>query len=112
MAFTLPGNRIWEWSTPLTVAASPLLSTATAPWFDTTGYTNILPAYKFTTGTTVITAEGSFDGVNLDADLTALYGAFPASGTAFPVASPYFRIRVVQTVADATVTKIFLQARQ
>ena len=112
MPFTLPGNRIWEWSTPLLVSASPLLSSATAGWFDTTGYTQVLPSYKFTSGTTVITAEGSFDGATLDADLTALYGAFPASGTAFAVLSPYFRIRVVQTVADATVTKIFLQARQ
>ena len=108
MPFTLPGNRIWENTALLTVAASPLVTA----WFDTTGYTTVLPSYKFTTGTTVITAEGSFDGVNLDADLTTLYGAFPASGTTFPVLSPYFRIRVVQTVADATVTKVFLQARQ
>jgi hypothetical protein len=112
MAFTLPGNRIWEWQTLLTVAASPLLSSATAGWFDTTGYTNVLPSYKFTSGTTVITAEGSFDGSTLDADLTTLYGAFPASGTSFPVLSPWFRIRIVQSVADATVTKVFLQARQ
>ena len=108
MPFTLPGNRIWENTALLTVAASPLVTA----WFETTGYTNVLPSYKFTTGTTVITAEGSFDGVTLDADLTALYGAFPASGTAFAVLSPYFRIRIVQSVADATVTKVFLQARQ
>jgi hypothetical protein len=107
MAFTLPGNRVWESQALLTVAASPLVT----GWFDTTGYTNVLPSYKFTTGTTVITAEGSFDGTTLDADLTTLYGAFPASGTAFPVLSPWFRIRIVQSVADATVTKVFLQAR-
>ncbi len=102
-----PGERIWVQLAPLTQAASPLVTA----WFDTTGYTNVLPSYKFTTGTTVMTAEGSFDGSALDADLTALYGAFPASGTPFPVLSPFFRVRLVQTVADATVTKVFLQAR-
>ncbi len=108
MPFTLPGNRIWENTALLTVAASPLVTA----WFDTTGYTTVLPSYKFTAGTTVITAEGSFDGATLDSDLTTLYGAFPASGTSFAVLSPYFRVRIVQSVADATVTKVFLQARQ
>ena len=104
---TLPGYRVWESQTLLTVAASPLVTA----WFDTTGYTVVLPSYKFTSGTTVITAEGSFDGSTLDADLTTLYGAFPASGTPFPVLSPWFRVRIIQTIADATVTKVFLQSR-
>jgi hypothetical protein len=102
-----PGERLWESLAPLTVAASPLVTA----WLDTTGFTVVLPSYKFTAGTTVITAEGSFDGVNLDADLTALYSAFPASGTPFNVLSPFFRVRIVQSVSDATVTKVFLQAR-
>jgi hypothetical protein len=106
MATTL-GFRVWENSIALTQAASPLVTA----WIDTTGYTTVLPSYKFTSGTTVITAEGSFDGVNLDSDLTTLYGSFPASGTSFAVLSPFFRIRIVQTVADATVTKVFLQSR-
>src|SRR6266536_322605 len=102
-----PGERIWVQLTPLTQAASPLVTA----WFDTTGYTVVLPSYKFTTGTCTDTAEDSFDDTTLDADLTTLYGAFPASGTPFNVLSPFFRVRLVQTVADATVTKVFLQAR-
>ena len=109
MASVLPGQVILEYNGPvLTVAASPLLTA----WFDTANYTSVLPVYKFTGGTTVVTADGSWDGTNLDTDLTTLYGAaLPASGTAFAVLSPFFRIRVVQTIADNTVTKIFLKAR-
>jgi hypothetical protein len=106
MAPTLPGYKIWEYYTPLTVAASPLLS----PWFDTTGYTQVVPAWKFTGGAQAFSLDASLDGVNLDADMTTLYSA-PATGTAFTVFSPFFRLHVVQTVADATVTKILLQAR-
>jgi hypothetical protein len=102
-----PGYHIWTYSTPvLTVAASPLLS----PWFNTEGYTDVLPVYKFTGGTSVITFDGSFDGVNVDSDLTTAYGTI-TSGTSVPTMSPYFRVRVVQTIADNTVTKIFLKSR-
>jgi hypothetical protein len=108
MASVLPGQVILEYnSSPvLTVAASPLLTA----WFDTANYSQIIPAYKFTGGTSVITFDGSWDGINLDADLTSLYGTI-TSGTAVNVASPWFRVRVVQSVADNTVTKFFLKAR-
>ena len=108
MASVFAGQVIWEYnSSPvLTVAASPLLS----PWFDTANYSQVLPLYKFTGGTSVITFDGSWDGINLDADLTTLYGTV-TSGTALAVASPWFRVRVVQTIADNTVTKIYLKAR-
>jgi hypothetical protein len=102
-----PGYHIWTYSTPaLTVAASPLLS----PWFKTEGYTNILPVFKFVGGTTAISFDGSFDGSTLDADLTGLYGTV-TTATSMPVASPWFRVRVAQTIADNTVTKIFLMSR-
>jgi hypothetical protein len=100
----LPGYKIWEYTTPLTVAASPLLS----PWFDTTGYTQVLPFMLSAGGTTVYSIDGSFDGATADADFA--YTA-PTTGTTFSVVSPYIRFHVVQTVADATKTKIFLQAR-
>lgn len=103
---TLPGYKIWEYFTPLTVAASPLLS----PWIETTGFTTVLPFWKFTGGTQVFSVDASVDGVNADTDLGSLYSA-PVSGTAFSVASPFLRLHVVQSVADATVTKIFLQSR-
>jgi hypothetical protein len=106
MAPTPPGYHLWEQWTPLTQAASPLVS----PWIDASGFSQVVPAWKFTGGTSTPTIEASLDGSTLDADLTTLYSA-PTSGTAFNVLSPFFRFKVVQTVADATVTKIFLQSR-
>lgn len=101
---TPPGYKIWENTVALTVANSPLVSA----WFDTTGYTQILPYFAFTTGTTVFTVEGSFDGANKDSVLT--YGS-PASGTAMNVEHTFIRFRIVQSVADATVTTVFIQSR-
>ena len=106
MAPTPPGFHLLEYSTPLTVAASPLLS----PWIDATGFTQVVPGFKFTGGTSTPTIEASLDGSTLDSDLTTLYSS-PTSGTAFAVVSPYFRFKVVQTTSDATVTKIFLQSK-
>jgi hypothetical protein len=106
MAPTPPGYRLWEYFTPLTQAASPL----TSPWIDASGFSQVVPGFKFTTGTSTPTIEASIDGTTVDADLTTLYSA-PVSGTAFSVVSPWFRFKVVQTVADATVTKIVLTSR-
>jgi hypothetical protein len=106
VAPTPPGYRLWEYFTPLTVAASPLVS----PWIDATGFSQVVPGFKFTGGTSTPSIEASVDGSALDSDLTTLYSA-PVSGTAFSVVSPYFRFKVVQTVADATVTKIILTSR-
>jgi len=103
---TLPGYKIWEYYTPLTVANSPLLG----PWIDTTGFTQVLPYWKFTGGTQVFSIDASIDGSTADTDLGSLYSA-PVSGTAFDVKSPWLRLHVVQSVADATVTKILLQSR-
>lgn len=104
MAPTLPGYKLFENSAVVTTAASPLLSA----WIDTTGFTTVLPWFVFAGGTTVFTAEGSFDGSAVDADFA--YAAL-TSATAFPVVSPFIRFRLVQTVADATKSKIFIQAR-
>lgn len=102
-----PGQRIWEYSgPPITTALSPLLS----PWFDTTGYTTVMPVFKFTSGTSVHSILASWDGISGDADLTALW-ATPSTGTALIVMSPFFRWQTVQTIADATVSKVFLAAR-
>ena len=109
---TLPGFRVWEMNTPATVAASPIVT----GWYDTTGYTTLLLTYVFTnsTGTTTPTIEGSFDGSTLDTDMT--YAALAASpqittGVSVAILTPYVRFRIVQATADATRTKIFVQAR-
>lgn len=109
---TPPGYKIWENATPLTTAASPLLT----GWFDTTGYTQVLVSAVFTntTGTTTLTVEGSFDGSTQDSTMT--YGAgitasTGATGTAITVQHSYIRFRVVQATANATATTIFVQSR-
>lgn len=104
MPGTPPGYKIWENTTPLTTAASPLVS----PWFDTTGYSSFLPYFVFAGGTTALTVEGSFDGSTQDTTLT--YTA-PTSGTAMDAKHTFIRFRVVQTVGNATTTTIFVQAR-
>jgi hypothetical protein len=58
MAPTPPGYRLWEWFTPLTQAASPL----TSPWIDATGFSQVVPGFKFTTGTSTASIEASIDG--------------------------------------------------
>lgn len=102
-----PGSKIWASVAPLTVAASPLVT----GWFDTDGYTNVVLAYVFTGGTTVMTAEGSGDAISLEA--THAYPALAASpqgALVVPVMHDFIRFRLVQTVADATVTTVFAQA--
>jgi hypothetical protein len=88
----------------LTVAASPLLSA----WLDVSGIGRVLPWFAFTTGTSTHSIEGSWDGANADADFA--YTA-PTSGTEFNIVSPFIRWRTVQTVADATKSKVYLVAR-
>ena len=104
MAPTPPGYTLWEWTTPLTQAASPLQS----PWIDTAGYTQVVPFFIFAGGTSTVALQGAFDGATADADFG--YSA-PTSGTAFTVLSPYIRFRLVQATADATRTKACVQAR-
>ena len=98
------GYRVFEWQTAVTQAASP----ATTPFIDTAGFTRVLPFFATAGGTTVITIEGSTDGSTLDADLTAIT---LTSGTQADIPYPYIRLKITQTVADSTKTKIYVQAR-
>lgn len=101
MASQLP----WGQSGPaLTVAASPLLS----PWIECVGFSQVVPFFAFAGGTSTHSIEGSFDGQNPDADFA--YAA-PVSGTPFTVISPFIRWKTVQTVADATKSKVLLRPR-
>lgn len=111
---TLPGFKIWENTAALTTAASPLVS----PWFDTTGYTTLLIECVLAGGTTAITVEGSFDGVNLDSTMTYADTGLPISASNAPagltvvVKHTFVRFRVVQTVGNATTTTVYVQSRQ
>src|SRR5207249_4320652 len=107
MALTPPGWKVWDYVTPATLALSPIIS----PWFDTTGYTNLLVSYVFTnsTGTTTLTVEGSFDGSTQETDIT--YAAVGATPATVQVVTPFVRFRLVQATADATRTKALAQAR-
>jgi hypothetical protein len=109
MAATLPGYKLWENTVPLTTGASPLVS----GWIETTGFTNVVLAYVFTTGTTVISVEGSFDGSTLDSSMPyAALGAAPQAALVVPVMHTFIRLRIVQTVSNATVTTAYAQSRQ
>lgn len=103
----LNGYRVAEWLTPVTVAASPV----TGPWVDTTGFTQVLGWLAVAGGTTVVTVEYGTDGATADADFTPVTITVGANA-AFNVLGPWMRFRVVQSTADATKTKLYLQARQ
>lgn len=98
------GETVWTNTTPITVAGSPL----TSPWIDATGIRFILPTFAFAGGTSTHSIEGSLDGANVDADFA--YSA-PVSGTEFNITTPWFRWKTVQTVADATKSKVTLRSR-
>lgn len=95
---------------PLTVAASPL----TSPWFALSssqlGADSISQAvvwWAAAGGTTTVSVQGSWDGQNADAD----FAYTVTTGTPFSIISPYFRVSVAQTVADATKTKLTVIGR-
>lgn len=92
-------------TTPLTTAASPLVS----PWMQVSDdMSQVVPVFAFTGGTSVHSIEGSYDGINLDTSVT--YAA-PTTATAFTVQHPFIRWRTVQTVANATVSTVFLRTK-
>ena len=109
---TIPGVKVWENTTPLTTAASPLVT----GWYDTTGYTTLQVNCTFvnTTGTTTLTVEGSMDGSTQESTM-----AYPAGITAtntpggvqVVVQHTFVRFRVVQATANATTTTIYVQSR-
>ena len=99
------GYRVWETLTPTTVAGSPRLS----GWFPTDGFTRLLGWLAVAGGTTVVTVEYGTDGATADADFPPQ--TLAAGANTIDVLGPYLRVRIVQTVADATTTKLYLQAR-
>jgi hypothetical protein len=99
------GFRVAESLTPVTVASSPLL----LPWVETSGFTRLVGWLAVAGGTTVVTVEYGTDGATADADFTPQ--TIAAGASAIDVLGPYLRVRIVQSTADATKTKLYLQAR-
>lgn len=100
------GYRVFETVTPLTVANSPMLG----PWIETSGFTKMLSWLAVAGGTTVVTVEYGTDGATADADFPPQTITVGELAT-LDVLGPYLRIRITQTVADATKTKLYVQAR-
>ena len=75
-----------------------------------TGVTQALGWLSVSGGTTVVTVEYSTDGSAADADFTPVTIAAGANAP-FNLLGRYCRAKIVQTVADATKTKLYLQAK-
>ena len=100
------GDVIWETLTPTTTALSPQLG----PWVETSGCTQALGWLAVAGGTTVVTVEYGTDGATADADFTPVTIAAGAN-VPFNLYGRYCRVRIVQTIADSTKTKLYLQAK-
>jgi len=100
------GDVIWETITPTLLVNSPVVG----PWVETTGVTQALGWLAVAGGTTVVTVEYGTDGSTADADFTPVTIAAGAN-VPFNLYGRYARVRVVQTIADATKLKLYLQAK-
>lgn len=100
------GDVIWETVTPVLLVNSPVLG----PWVETSGCTQALGWLTVAGGTTVVTVEYGTDGSTADADFTPVTVAAGAN-VPFNLYGRYARVRIVQSVADATKTKLYLQAK-
>jgi hypothetical protein len=100
------GAVLFEVLTPVTLAASPFLT----GWVETTGVTQALGWLAVAGGTSVVTVEYGTDGSTADADFTPVTVAAGAN-VPFNLYGRYARVRIVQTIADATKTKLYLQAK-
>ena len=93
--------------TPTLLVISPVLG----PWVETTGCTQALGWLAVAGGTSVVTVEYGTDGATADADFTPVTLAAGAN-VPFNLYGRFARVRIVQTIADATKTKLYLQAKQ
>ena len=100
------GDVIWETLTPVLLVNSPVLG----PWVETSGCTQALGWLAVAGGTTVVTVEYGTDGSTADADFAPVTVAAGAN-VPFNLYGRYARVRIVQSVADATKTKLYLQAK-
>lgn|SRR5512133_3429471 len=103
-----PGAVLWTRTTPVTTAESPVVS----PWVNAEGFSQFYAIGVAAGGTTVVTAEWSFDGSTVDSDITATtLTPLALTVTLRDVLAPFVRFRWVQTVSNATTSKLSLRAR-
>jgi len=113
MPATPPGYKVWENTVALTTAG------VTSGWYDTTGYTTLLIAAAIanSTGTTSLAVQGSFDGTNLDSNITYTDTGLPVTastafgGVAVTVKHTFVRFVVTQATATATTSVFFVQSK-
>jgi hypothetical protein len=103
----LPGTTLWTLTTPVTTAASPVVS----PWFNLDGVNSVYVISAAVGGTTTLTLEWSFDGITADPDITPTAVAVALTVTAKDVLAGFGRVKWTQTTANATTSKLVLRAR-
>jgi hypothetical protein len=102
------GEVFWTRTVPVTTAESPVLS----PWFNTSGFSQVYVIGAAAGGTTTVTLEWGFDGLNADSDITATtVSPLALTVTLRDVLAPFLRLRWVQATANATISKLMLKAR-
>jgi hypothetical protein len=103
-----PGSLLYVLTTPVTTAASPVLS----PWINTENFCQLYAIGVATTGTTVVTLEWSFDAATVDTDITATtISPLALTVTLRDVLAPFVRVKWAQTVSNATVSKLTVRAK-
>lgn len=102
------GTVLWTLTTPVTTAASPV----TSPWISTDGVSQVYVIGVAAGGTTVVTLEWSFDGANVDTDITATtVTPLTLTVTLRDVLAPFVRVKWTQTVGNATTSKLTVRAK-
>ena len=102
------GAVLWSRTIPVTTAESPVLSS----WINTEGFSQYYAIGAAAGGTSVVTAEWSYDGSTVDSDITATtLTPLALTVTLKDVLAPYVRFRWVQTVGNATTSKLSLKVR-
>jgi hypothetical protein len=102
------GTVLYTLTTPVTTAASPV----TSGWLSTDGVSLVYVIGVAAGGTSVVTLQWGFDGQNLDTDITATtVTPLTLTVTARDVLAPFLRVSWVQTVGNATISKLTLRAK-
>lgn len=97
----MPAAAVYQTTTPVTQAASPV----TSGWQNVGWASQVIANWTVTGGTNAVSAQWSFDGANV----SAIADTVLTSGTAVKVLAPYVRIKIAVTVSDQTALAMFVQ---